>query len=120
MAGFTYKSYSFVDKDPIIDEIRTIVQQHGASYKDIHEQSGVAAATLSSWFTGPTKKPQSATINAVLRSMGWKLAPVPISTKAFVEPTAAPPAPPKAAAEPAKRLSTRHVVKMANYKRGRR
>ena len=116
MAGsFTYKSYNFIGKDPIIDEIRTVVQQHGASYKDIHEQSGVATATLSAWFTGPTKKPQSATINAVLRSMGWKLAPVPINTKAFVEPTAGPP--PK---EPVKPLSTRHVVKMANYKRGRR
>lgn len=118
MAGsFTYKSYNFIGKDPIIDEIRTIVQDHGASYKDIHEHSGVSTTTLSSWFTGPTRKPQSATINAVLRSMGWKLAPVPIATKAYVEPTAAPPAPPQ---EPAKPLSTRHVVKMANYRKARR
>lgn len=113
--GFTYKSYNFTEKDPVIDEIRTIVQQHGATYKEIHEHSGVAAATLTAWFTGPTKKPQAATINAVLRSMGWKLAPVPIATAAFVQPTAAPPKKP----EPA---STRHIVKMAQYRsnRGRR
>ena len=118
MTGFTYKSYSFVDKDPIIDELRTIVQQHGATYKDIHEQSGVSASTLTAWFVGSTKKPQSATINAVLRSMGWKLAPVPFDTKAYVEPTAAPPkALPKA---PAKPTSIRHVVQMSKYKRGGR
>jgi hypothetical protein len=117
MAGsFTYKSYNFIGKDPIIDEIRTIVQDHGASYKDIHEHSGVSTGTLSAWFHGATKKPQSATINAVLRSMGWKLAPVPIATKAYVEPTAAPkPPPPPPAPE-----STRHVVKMAQYRKSRR
>jgi hypothetical protein len=115
MAGsFTYKSYNFIGKDPIIDEIRTVVQQHGASYKDIHEQSGVSTATLSNWFSGPTMKPQSATINAVLRSMGWKLAPVPIATKAYVAPTAAPPS---ASEKPG---SARHVVQMSKYKRGAR
>lgn len=112
MPGFTYKSYSFVDKDPIIDEIRTIYQASGSSYKEVHENSGVSANTLSAWFSGPTKKPQSATINAVLRSMGWKLAPVPIDTKAYVEPTAAPPSA-KTAAKP---VSVRHVVQMSKYK----
>jgi hypothetical protein len=33
MVGFTYKSYNFVDKDPIIDEIRAIYENSGASYK---------------------------------------------------------------------------------------
>jgi hypothetical protein len=40
MKGFTYKSYSFVDKDPIIDEVRTIVQASGVSYRQIEEESG--------------------------------------------------------------------------------
>ena len=76
--GFTYKSYSFVDKDPIIDEIRTVFQSSGMSYKTVHENSGVATATLYAWFDGPTRKPQAATINAVLRSMGFKLGIVPM------------------------------------------
>jgi hypothetical protein len=113
MPGFTYKSYSFVDKDPIIDEIRTIVQQHGTSYKDIHEHSGVSTGTLTAWFTGPTRKPQAATINAVVRSMGWKLGLVPYDAAPLVQPTPAPPAPPK-------RPSMRHVVKMAQYRKGAR
>jgi transcriptional regulator with XRE-family HTH domain len=114
MTGFTYKSYSFVDKDPMIDELRTIVQQHGTSYKDIHEHSGVSTGTLSAWFTGPTRKPQAATINAVARSMGWKLGLVPYDAQPMVKPT---PAPPKVQAKPAER-SVRHVVQMSKYKRG--
>ena len=112
MAGsFTYKSYNFTEKDPIIDEIRTVVQQHGSTYKDIHEHSGVSTATLTNWFTGPTKRPQAASINAVLRSMGWKLGVVPYDTKSLVLPTPAPP--------PAPVVSTRHVVKMAHYRKAR-
>ena len=76
--GFTYKSYSFLDKDPIIDEIRTIYQNSGMNYQRVHENSGVATATLHAWFDGKTKKPQAATINAVLRSMGFKLGIVPL------------------------------------------
>jgi hypothetical protein len=76
--GFTYKSYSFVDKDPIIDEIRTVFQSSGVNYAWVHENSGVAVGTLHAWFDGPTKKPQAATINAVLRSMGFKLGIVPL------------------------------------------
>ena len=118
MAGsFTYKSYNFTDKDPMIDEIRTLVQQHGSTYKAIHEHSGVSTGTLTAWFTGPTKKPQAATINAVARSMGWKLVLAPFDTEPMVKPT---PAPPRAPAPPPAPLSARHVVKMANYKRGRR
>ena len=114
MPGFTYKSYSFVDKDPIIDEIRTIVQQHGATYKDIHEHSGVSPGTLTAWFAGATKKPQAATINAVVRSMGWKLGLVPYDTAPLVQPT---PAPPKAQERP---VSVRRIVQMSKYKRGAR
>jgi hypothetical protein len=109
--SFTYKSYNFVDKDPIIDEIRTIFQLHGGTYKDIHEHSGVSTATLAAWFTGPTRKPQAATINAVVRSMGWKLGLMKIDAVPLVQPTPAPPRP-----EPA---NVRHVVNMTKYRRGR-
>ena len=110
MPGFTYKSYSFIDKDPMIDEMRTLVQQHGATFKDIHEHSGVSAGTLTAWFSGPTKKPQAATINAVARSMGWKLVLAPFDAKPLVQPTPAPKA--------TERSAVRHVVQMSKYKRG--
>jgi|HubBroStandDraft_6_1064221.scaffolds.fasta_scaffold00221_21 transcriptional regulator with XRE-family HTH domain len=87
MPGFTYKSYSFIDKDPIIDYIRTIVEESGITYKEIEARSGVTAWTLRNWFSGKTKKPQAATINAVLRCIGYKLAPVPLNYPEEIRPT---------------------------------
>jgi DNA-binding phage protein len=68
-----YKSYSFRDKDPIIDKIRTVIQDESASYKEIHEASGVATTTLYQWFDGETKRPQFATIMAVVRALGYDM-----------------------------------------------
>jgi len=78
MTGFTYKSYSFVDKDPIIDEIRSIVEASGEKYARIEDLSGVSATTMHAWFHGATRRPQAATVNAVLRALGYKLGVVPL------------------------------------------
>jgi transcriptional regulator with XRE-family HTH domain len=67
-----YRSYSFTSKDPVIDRIRTIVQDEGLSYKDIHIISGVSTTTMHNWFEGETKRPQYATIAAVTSSLGYK------------------------------------------------
>jgi hypothetical protein len=110
--GFTYKSYNFVDKDPIIDEIRTVYEDSGANYKWVHDNSNVATATLSNWFNGKTKRPQAATINAVLRSLGYKLgvvANVPQPVKIL---------PSMPQPKPYQPRTMRHVVKMAKYRRG--
>jgi DNA-binding phage protein len=69
----TYKSYSFVDKDPIIDQCRTIVEDEGETYLKIHEMSGVSTSTLYNWFRGETKRPQFASIMAVVRSLGYDM-----------------------------------------------
>jgi hypothetical protein len=113
MKGFTYKSYSFVDKDPIIDEIRTVYQDSGANYKWVSEHSGVASATLSNWFNGQTKRPQAATINAVLRSLGFKLGVAPYEDPVKIFPPMPQPKPRPHA------QTVRHVVQMAKYRRGR-
>lgn len=110
MAGFTYKSYNFVDKDPIIDEIRTIYEKSGTNYKWIHENSNVSTTTLSNWFSGKTKKPQAASINAVLRSLGYKLGIVEHGKPVQIVPVM--PQPMQRA-----KVSVRHVVQMNKYKR---
>jgi len=116
--GFTYKSYNFVDKDPIIDEIRTVYQASGANYTWISANSGVSANTLVNWFSGTTKRPQAATINAVLRSLGYKLgiAPQEHVEPVHIFPPMPQPKPRVARPEP----TVRHVVNMAKYARGRR
>jgi transcriptional regulator with XRE-family HTH domain len=102
MAGFTYKSYNFVDKDPMIDQVRTIVQDSHMTYKAIGEASGVTTHTIRNWLNGDTKKPQAATFNAVLRACGYKLSIRSIAEQEVVLPTP---------------ISVRHIVQMAKYRR---
>ena len=68
----TYTTYSFKDKDPVIDEVRTLVKDSGLSYKQIEAECRVSRTTLRGWFHGKIRKPQSATIEAVGRACGFK------------------------------------------------
>lgn len=69
-----YRSYAFKDKDPVIDRVRTMIEDEGVSYTKIHEASGVSTSTLHNWFNGPTKRPQYSTVAAVVGSQGYELA----------------------------------------------
>ena len=71
-----YKSYSFIDKDPVIDYCRTKVfaqsedGKHGGGPAKVAHDSGVSKSTLYNWFKGRTKRPQFSTVAAVLISCG--------------------------------------------------
>jgi hypothetical protein len=67
-----YRSYNFVDKDPIIDELRTIDEKEGLSYTQIHWLSGISVSTMRNWFDGKTKRPQNASIEAFARALGYR------------------------------------------------
>lgn len=71
-----YRTYRFIDKDPVIDEIRTLVQDQGLMKKleIVHQLSGVSTSTLDNWFNGETKSPQNRTICAVTSALGYKRA----------------------------------------------
>jgi transcriptional regulator with XRE-family HTH domain len=66
------KSYNFVDKDPVIDKMRGPVKQSEMTYAEISDKSGVSASTIYNWFEGKTKRPQYATVVAVMRVLGYK------------------------------------------------
>jgi len=65
-----YRSYNFVEKDPIIDATRTLFSDRHASYTDVSQDSGVAVSTIRNWFHGSTRRPQFATVAAVVKSLG--------------------------------------------------
>lgn len=72
-----YKSYMFRNKDPVIDELRTLLTDaYGRvgykSYKQIEQDGGPTTACLHNWFEGETKRPQSASIEAAGRALGFK------------------------------------------------
>ena len=66
-----YRTYRFIDKDPIIDAVRTVVEDTHLSHHKVHEVSGVAQATLDNWFEGSTRRPQNTTVTAVTSALGY-------------------------------------------------
>lgn len=70
MATITiYNTYRFKNKDPIIDKLRTAMQDEKMSYKEVSANSGVSETTLRNWFEGGTRRPQFATTMAAARAM---------------------------------------------------
>ncbi len=69
-----YRTYNYVDKNPVIDKVRTLIQDEGLfkELKIVHEISGVSTSTLDNWFNGTTRSPQHATIAAVITSLGYE------------------------------------------------
>ena len=73
-----YKSYMFKAKDPAIDELRTLVEDHfgkrvnGKDLKRVETSGGPTAGAMKGWFFGKTRRPQSATLEAAGRAIGYK------------------------------------------------
>lgn len=67
------KSYNFVDKDDIIDRLRTAMDDADVSVSYAATKSGVCRQTMNNWFSGKTRKPQVATLNAVGKLVGLQL-----------------------------------------------
>lgn len=67
-----YKTYMFKDKDPVIDEARTVWRDCGSpSYKEISEATNLSTNAISEWFDGKTIRPQNASIMAFMRGLGY-------------------------------------------------
>jgi hypothetical protein len=72
-----YKSYLFKDKDPVIDELRTIMQEREGGtgfrqYRAIELAGGPSVTCMANWFEGDTRRPQSASVEACGRAMGMR------------------------------------------------
>ena len=73
-----YRSYVFRGKDKAIDELRTVVEDHfghRVTKKDarqIETDGGPKAGTINGWFFGATLRPQSATLEAAGRALGYR------------------------------------------------
>lgn len=68
--GFaTYHTYLWRDKDPIIDVIRTARSDCRMSYREISDETGVAASTVYGWENGIVRRPMHSTVMAVVNCL---------------------------------------------------
>jgi hypothetical protein len=70
------RDYRFMDKDPVKDELQTVLQDVGLFSRQKLRQVAILAnrapATLDNLFFGSTKRPQNATIAAILEGIGYE------------------------------------------------
>jgi len=73
-----YKAYNFRTKDPEVDILRTLIEDHFGhrinhkSIRQITEGGGPSQSAMSSWFFGKTLRPQNATLEAAGRAIGYR------------------------------------------------
>lgn len=74
-----YTTYRFreTEKDPIIDRVRTLMEDTGTSTMNLSRGSNLSPTTVYNWLDGPTRRPQYASICAAIRAMGYDFAIVP-------------------------------------------
>lgn len=79
-----YRSYMFRSKDPVIDQLRTALQDklgRQFTYGDlqkIENDGGPTVSCMSGWFWGKIRRPQNASVEAAGRSMGVMRVWVPL------------------------------------------
>jgi hypothetical protein len=71
-----YRTYNYINKNPVIDKVRTLLQDEGMFAKKkrsmLHQLTGVSTSTYDGWFEGDTKNPQHATIAATVSALGYE------------------------------------------------
>lgn len=67
----TYRTYRFIDKDPIIDAMRVVRDLTGLKNHQAAELSGISPTTVHNWFEGGTRRPNNATVSAYTSALGY-------------------------------------------------
>jgi hypothetical protein len=100
-----HRSYNFVDKHTIVDELRTAIEDSGEPVEFIAHSAGVSRATIDAWLSGKTRKPYSTSIEAVARALGKHIT-LADGVMRLTDPPLV-----------RKLTSVRHVVQMSKYAR---
>jgi transcriptional regulator with XRE-family HTH domain len=66
------RAYNFIDKDPAIDEFRTIWQKEHIKESDLAVLAGLSATTVKNMFGGETRRPQHATLAKMAGAMNYE------------------------------------------------
>lgn len=75
------RGYRFTDRDPVLEEVTTMITDSGLSISDIIERIEqlsdtvtVSYSTIANWLSGKTKRPQNYTVTWVAHALGYRRA----------------------------------------------
>ncbi len=68
------RTYRFIDKNPVIDEMRTILKDEGLldRLNVVADLASLSRATPDAWFNGNVRDPRHSSIMAVMTSLGYE------------------------------------------------
>jgi hypothetical protein len=68
------RTYRFTDKDPVVDELHTLLEDEGLFQRLRHvaELASLHPSTTHNLFHGKTRRPQNATVMAIITSVGYE------------------------------------------------
>ncbi len=83
------KDYRFIEKDPCVDLLRTMLQgrQARGTITRLAAEANLAPSTLMKIFYGDTKRPQNLTVEKLLIAMGYQRQLVKLETKLAIDNT---------------------------------
>lgn len=64
------QDYRHLDKDPVIDIVRSAFQQTGMDIDEVADKAFVHPRTIHNWLDGATRRPQNITVDCVLCILG--------------------------------------------------
>jgi hypothetical protein len=71
------RTYRFIDKDPVKDKLQTMLQDEGLFNKNklgrVATLASLAKSTVDNLFFGDTRKPQHATVMAIVTACGYEM-----------------------------------------------
>lgn len=71
------RTYRFIDKDPVKDKLQTMLQDEGLFGKKnmsrVAALASLSPSTLDNLFFGDTRKPQHATVMAIVTACGYEM-----------------------------------------------
>ena len=79
-------SYRFLDKDPVCDVLRTIIQDDGRSPTAIAREARLADHTVLNILYGVTRKPRGTTVALIFMACGYTLTAIKPGSASIILP----------------------------------
>jgi hypothetical protein len=72
-----YQSYMFREKDPVIDQLRSLTREKfgkltNKAFRQIEEEGGPTPGCQKAWYYGKTRRPNNCSVEAAGRAIGKK------------------------------------------------
>ena len=81
------REYRFIDKDPICDVLRTVIQNDGRSPSAIAREARLADETVLNLLYGTTRKPRNTTVSLIFMACGYTITAIKPGSPSIILPT---------------------------------